>query len=668
MRNSKVNAASEPLVSVMLQWRLRTVLYLAGLSTISMAAAFWLRFDFSLNAADWSQMAAVLPMALAYRLISFYYFRLDRRPLDSFSYADLPPIIGSVSASSGMLAAFVTLLFPQLQFPRSVLLLDAFFLITMICALYSLARLSSEAKRRSSPGVRRVVVVGDGPAVLGVLRDVRASQHWMPVAVVTAEANHKGMELLGVRVAGTLNEMGRIADRTGADLICFVNPGLGRKRLLELTSQCRKEGRDFVLLRSRNAVRESAQSWVDDVSIEVILQREEVDINLTAVAEFIQGRRVLVTGAGGSIGSELCRQIASYRPSALYLLERSENNLFFINREIRQQCPELRVVPLLVDITDQLTLDREFEEVRPEIVFHAAAFKHVGMMEDRPQEAVRNNVIGTATVARAAARVGAERFINISTDKAVRPKSYMGLSKRLAEMAVQEMNQKASTSFVTVRFGNVAGSAGSVVQLFRQQIEQGGPVTVTDREAKRFFMSIPEAVRLVLQAAVFGESGGIFVLEMGTPVVIHELARTMISLAGYLPEVDIPIIYTGLGAAEKMSEELQDDDEITEPTDHGRIHIIRKIKSVQKSSMLAKVERWRELLKQGETNQVLRELPEVWPPTTQVRDLPLGILNPIVPSASFYETAAVSREAGFAVLRSSLHLETEHLRISGSRK
>ena len=623
MATSNVTKLSRMLEPQTITRRVCTAVYLVLLSALSMVAAFWLRFDLFLQDEDWAQIGVALPFALACRLISFYYFRLDRRPLNSFSYADLPPIFGSVVISSALYGGFILLLLPHLKFPRSVLILDTFLLSAMICGLYSWARLVSEARRKNSPGIRRVVVVGEGAAVLGVLRDVRASQRWVPVAVLTAEASRKGTELLGVRVAGTLAELSQVVARSGADLVCFVNPGLGRRRLLELTAQCRSEDLDFVLLRSRNAVRESAQSWVDDVSIEVILQREEVEINLTAVERFIRGRRVLVTGAGGSIGSELSRQIASFQPAALYLLERSENNLFFINREIRQQCPGLNVVPLLVDITDQLTLEREFAEVRPEIVFHAAAFKHVGMMEDRPQEAVRNNVVGTATVARAAARAGAERFINISTDKAVRPKSYMGLSKRLAEMAVQEMNQQASTSFVTVRFGNVAGSAGSVVQLFRQQIDQGGPVTVTDREARRFFMSIPEAVRLVLQAAVFGESGGIFVLEMGTPVVIHELARTMISLAGYLPDVDIPIVFTGLGAAEKMTEELQDDDEITEPTDHGRIHVIRKTKSGPRLSMLAKVERWRELIRCGDTDQMLSELPEVWPATTQVRDLRL---------------------------------------------
>lgn len=649
-------------------WRLRTGAYLALISVLSLVTAFWLRFDLSLNSQDWTQIGIALPIVVACRLITYYYFRLDRRPLDSFSYADLPPILGSVAASSLLIAAFLVALLPELQFPRSVLVLDALLLTAMICGLFSWARLLSEASRRSSPEIRRVLVVGEGPAVRGVLRDVRASQRWMPVAVVTAEPSRKGVELLGVPVAGTLDEMGTVADRTAADLICFVNPGLGRRRLLELTSQCRHEGRDYVLLRSRNAVRESAQSWVDDVSIEVILQRQEVEINLSAVQKFIRGKRVLVTGAGGSIGSELCRQMASYQPASLHLLERSENNLFFINREIRQQCPELKVVPLLVDITDQVTLDREFEDVRPEIVFHAAAFKHVGMMEDRPQEAIRNNVIGTATLARAAARVGVERFINISTDKAVRPKSYMGLSKRLAEMAVQEMNQKASTSFVTVRFGNVAGSAGSVVQLFRQQIEQGGPVTVTDREAQRFFMSIPEAVRLVLQATVFGESGGIFVLEMGTPVMIHELARTMISLAGYLPEVDIPIVFTGLGAAEKMSEELQDDDELTEATDHDRIHMIRKVKSISKASVLARVERWRELLAQGATDSVLGELPDVWPATTQVRDLNLGRVSATNAWSEKALPVSATHVPEYSVIGGDPAGEPKLRRVSGARK
>jgi FlaA1/EpsC-like NDP-sugar epimerase len=389
--------------------------------------------------------------------------------------------------------------------------------------------------------------------------------------------------------------------------------------LLNLTATCRQQKREFVLLRSHSAVPESAQAYTDDVSIEVILQREQVEIDLESVGRFIQGKRVLVTGAGGSIGGELCRQIASFGPAALYLLERSENNLFYINREIRQLCPELAIYPLLVDITDEATVNREFAAIQPELVFHAAAFKHVGMMEERPSEAIRNNVLGTSIVARAAVTYGAARFINISTDKAVRPTSYMGLSKRLAEMVIEELNAVSATNFITVRFGNVAGSAGSVVPLFEQQIRQGGPVTVTDKDAERFFMSIPEAVRLVLQAAVFGEAGGIFVLEMGKPVRIHDLANTMIALAGFLPGVDIPIQITGLGAGDKLAEELEDDDEETEPTAHERVRLIRKKIGRGRREILPRLERWKRLLASGEPLVVLQELPEIWPETTQVR-------------------------------------------------
>ena len=294
-------------------------------------------------------------------------------------------------------------------------------------------------------------------------------------------------------------------------------------------------------------------------------------------------------------------------------MERSENNLFFINRELQLRYPKLNLHPLLVDITDHRVLSAEFNSARPDIVFHAAAHKHVGMMETRPQEAIRNNVLGTYNVAMAAARAGAERFINISTDKAVRPKSFMGLSKRLAETVIHEMNERFDTQFATVRFGNVAGSNGSVIPLFRQQIAQGGPVTVTDPRARRFFMSIPEAVRLVLQAAVFSQRGGILVLDMGKPLEIYELAKMMISLSGYLPHVDIPIEFTRLGSAEKMTEELQDEGEDLQPTDHSRVLSISPRKIEPLASMLQRIPRWQRLVDRGLVSELMDEVFEVWP-------------------------------------------------------
>jgi FlaA1/EpsC-like NDP-sugar epimerase len=596
------------------------------LSAFSFFGAFWLRFDFRISAEDWRIIALTLPVLVILRLACSLYFRLDRRPLNTVSVPDLLPIKLSIAAGSLLFAPYALFALPDLHFPRSVLVIDYLLCNLMALAAFSSARVLREVKAKSDSRTQRVLVVGDGPALMGVLRDLKASDRWTPVGIVTSDPARRGFELLGVRVEGAPDELLAIVRRTRASLVCFANPGLGRKKLLELTSLCRLNGKDFVVLRSRSAVPDGPQSQMDDVTIEVILQREEVQIDLDAIHSFIRGKRVLVTGAGGSIGSELCRQIARFQPGELFLMERAENNLFYIHREVRQLAPGLAVHPLLVDITDEITVEREFDRVRPEVVFHAAAFKHVGMMEQRPYEAIRNNVAGTAVIARAAVRCRAERFINISTDKAVRPKSYMGLSKRLAEMVIEELNRRQNhTRFVTVRLGNVAGSTGSVVRLFREQITNGGPVTVTDRDAERFFMSIPEAVRLVLQAAVFGEQGGIFMLEMGQPVKIHELAKTMIALAGYVPDVDIPIIFTGLGAAEKMSEELSDDDELVENSAHERIRRISKRPDSRQAPVLDRVDGWRASLRAGDVWTVLEELREVWPDTTQVNDFSADI-------------------------------------------
>lgn len=602
--------------------RLWTIPVLLALSALSLAGAFLLRFEFQLAGEDWRMMALAAPVLLALRAFSFLYFRLDRRPLQTVSIADLPPIALSVIIGTLGFAPYALTGLSAVGFPRSVIVIDCLLLNLMLLGLYASARVADEIKAKSVPVGKKVLVVGEGPALLGVLRDIKGTNRWSPVGIVTGAAVKPGTELLGVRVAGVFEDWRTLADKHGAELICFVNPGLGQKRLLALTSACREAGLEFIVLRSRSSVPDGPQAQMDDVTIEVILQREEVNIDFEAIHKFIRGKRVLVTGAGGSIGTELCRQIARFHPGELYLMERAENNLFYINREIRQLEPGLAVHALLVDITDEVMVEREFQRVRPQVVFHAAAFKHVGMMEQRPHEAVRNNVIGTATVARAAIACGAERFINISTDKAVRPKSYMGLSKRLAEMVIQELNgRQEKTRFVTVRFGNVAGSTGSVVRLFREQIMHGGPVTVTDPDARRFFMSIPEAVRLVLQAAVYGEQGGIFMLEMGQPVMIRDLAKTMIALAGYVPEVDIPIQYTGLGAAEKMTEELADDDEIAESSGHGRITRLRKAPGCEPKPIVDRLDRWRADLREGRSLQVLAELKEVWPATTQVNDV-----------------------------------------------
>ncbi len=582
---------------------------LLALATLMFVSSYCLRFDFNLDGDGLRTIALTLPLLLVTRWFGFVLFDIDVRSFQRASLADLLPIVSAVTLSSTVFACVVHMVTPELGFPRSVIIMDWALLQLALFSVYAGAIVLREASPMANVSRQRAILVGSTESVAAVLRDVREAGRWNPVGVLTEDYDGRRARLQGVPVSGSVEMLIETAVRCRANLVCFAHPGIETRRLMELMRRCREHNLDFVVQQSRSAKGASVQK----LGTEVLLQREEVSIDLDAVRNLIRGRRVLVTGAGGSIGSELCRQIAALAPAALYMVERSENNLFFVHREIAQAQSGLELHPLLLDITDEDVLCREFALARPEIVFHAAAHKHVGMMERRPQEAIRNNVIGTYNVAAAAAKCGALRFINISTDKAVRPKSYMGLSKRFAELLIEEMNRIHPTRFATVRFGNVAGSTGSVVQIFRQQIERGGPVTVTDARARRFFMSIPEAVRLVLQAAVFGEMAGIFVLDMGRPIEIYELARTMISLSGHLPNVDIPIEFTRLAGAEKLDEELQDDGELFCKTAHPRVMVIRKDHNHASAGFLAHLPHWQSLIRQGEFESLLDEVHHAWP-------------------------------------------------------
>ncbi len=592
--------------------RLGLILLMAAITAVSLTGAFHLRFEFQPAAEDWRALAITLPVLMMLRGVSFLVFGLHLRPLRHASAADLAPAFLAVASASAAFFLTVKGLAPGLYYSRAVILMDCALTELMVLGLYLGGIVYREAYATRRSDRRRALVAGDGPALLEVLRQMNSSERWLPVGVVCAETAGVGEKLLGVGVRGRFEDTVRMARETGADVVCFANPGVGRGRLLSLTRECRREGLPFVALQNRRTVRDGAAPEADDIGIEALLQREEVSIDLDAVRRLVRGHRVLVTGAGGSIGSELSRQLAALQPAALYLIDRCENSLFFIRHEIVEAHPDLELHPILLDITDELAVADRIGEIRPQVVFHAAAYKHVGMMERQPSEAIRNNVAGTYNVALASARSGALRFINISTDKAVRPESYMGLSKRLAEHTIAEMCELYPTRFATVRFGNVAGSAGSVIQIFRQQIERGGPVTVTDPRARRYFMSIPEAVRLVLQATVFADLGGTFVLDMGEPIEIHELARTMIALSGFLPGVDIPIEFTRLAPGEKLHEELNDDREELVETAHPRIRRIRAIGRFNGAAILSQVPAWQRMLARRETAAVMAQIDRIW--------------------------------------------------------
>jgi FlaA1/EpsC-like NDP-sugar epimerase len=400
---------------------------------------------------------------------------------------------------------------------------------------------------------------------------------YLPVGFVDDDVRKQGFHIHGVEVLGTTTSLPRILETHAADELIIAIPSATRSAIQVLVNRCLQSGLPFKIVPSIAALSEgrSHVSQLRPVRVEDLLGREPVNLDTSRIRRDIAGRRVIITGAGGSIGAELARQVADYGPATLVLIERSESALFLIEQELRRRHAELEIRAMICDVQEVDDVTCCFREVRPEIVYHAAAYKHVPLMEGHLAQAIRNNVFGTFNVAKLAHAYGA-KFVLISTDKAVAPSNVMGATKRLAERLVLSLNGSSRSHFVAVRFGNVLGSNGSVVPLFSQQIADGGPVTVTHPEATRYFMTIPEAVGLVLQASVLEEARDrVVMLEMGEPVKIVDLARNLIRLSGLEPDVDVPIVFTGLRHGEKLHEQLTADAEETVATEYEKIRIVR---------------------------------------------------------------------------------------------
>ena len=406
---------------------------------------------------------------------------------------------------------------------------------------------------------KRVMIVGAGSGGYMLIKEMRTSDkiEYFPVCALDDDVNKIGQEILGVKVVGNTNEVVKYADIYNVDEIILAMPSLDRRALSEMVKKCQPAMRKISTVPGIYQLVNGTVSVSDVKKVEItdLLGREQVKVNLDEIVGYIENKTVLVTGGGGSIGSELCRQIAAHNPKRLIIVDIYENNAYSIQQELIRNYPELDLLTLIASVRDTNRMDNIFEKYSPQIVFHAAAHKHVPLMEDSPTEAVKNNISGTYKVADAAGRFGAERFILISTDKAVNPTNIMGASKRVCEMIIQAMDKSYDTDYVAVRFGNVLGSNGSVIPLFKKQIEEGGPVTVTHKDIVRYFMTIPEAVSLVLQAGAYAKGGEIFVLDMGEPVKIYDLAVNMIKLCGLEPYKDIDIKITGLRPGEKLYEE-----------------------------------------------------------------------------------------------------------------
>ena len=561
-------------------------LVLADLILINLSAflALYIRFEF-----DFRQLYATtfLRDMLIYAginsactILIFHILKLYNSLWEFASVSELVRItLGCFfSAVFYMVGMFMLHLTVPRSFPAIYMLI--------LCLLCGALRLSYRCVRRTraglhSEGEKRTMLIGGGQAGAIALREFQTSPRSenKVVCIIDDAPNKVGSYLGGVKIVGGRSAIARMAEKYDVDEIILAIPSASRQEKLQILNYCHNTS---CTLRTLPGICQLANGEVRieqirEVDIEDLLGRETVKIDLDEVAAYITGKTVLVTGGGGSIGSELCRQAAAQRPKRLIIFDIYENNAYDIQMELRRTHPELDLVVLIGSVRDRERVMQVFDRYRPDLVCHAAAHKHVPLMETSPFEAIKNNVFGTYNVAQAADRFGTQRFILISTDKAVNPTNVMGASKRLCEMIVQMMNDRSATEYVAVRFGNVLGSAGSVIPLFRKQIRSGGPVTVTDKRVIRYFMTIPEAVQLIFQAGAYARGGEIFVLDMGEPVRIDDLARNMIRLSGFEPDVDIPIVYTGLRPGEKLYEELLLSGEGMQKTKNDLIYIGHEI-------------------------------------------------------------------------------------------
>ncbi|MCD8250031.1 MAG: polysaccharide biosynthesis protein [Lachnospiraceae bacterium] len=524
-----------------------------------------------------------LPVNLVITLAIFYVFRLYQGIWKYASASDLANILVACLLSTVTQAVGMALM--GLHVPRSYPFMY-FVVLTMGISVYRfMYRIRGYMRQRQRSmehaGKKNTMIVGAGEAGYTLLKELQSSRYIEQnvCCLVDDDPGKQGKYLRGVLVAGTRQDICRLAEEYDIDEIMIAIPSASHATVQEILDICSQTSCKLKVLPGIYQLvnEEVSVSKLRNVEIEDLLGREPVDTQVDSIMGYVSGKTVLVTGGGGSIGSELCRQIARHEPKRLIIFDIYENNAYDIQQELKHDYPALDLVVLIGSVRNTHRIESVFEEYRPEIVYHAAAHKHVPLMEDSPNEAIKNNVMGTLKTAQAADRYGTRRFVLISTDKAVNPTNIMGASKRLCEMVIQMMNDRSRTEFVAVRFGNVLGSNGSVIPLFKKQIEEGGPVTVTHPDIIRYFMTIPEAVSLVLQAGAQAKGGEIFVLDMGKPVKILDLALNLIRLSGLKPYEDIDIQFTGLRPGEKLYEELLMSEEGLTGTENELIHIGKPI-------------------------------------------------------------------------------------------
>ena len=553
----------------------------------SSALSLYVRYEFSFMSIDpqfWKAIQDAYLLNVFVTLVVFYIFRLYNSVWRYASDTEMVNVVIAVTICAVMQPVIFWLL--DTYVPKSFPFFYGFFLALFAGGVrfsYRFLRMvqNKRLNHYNAPERQNYMIVGAGASGNAILQEVQSSKYLsMHVACfIDDNPGCQGKYLRGVPIVGGREKIAESVDKFDIDEIIIAIPSASRSQLRPLIEICKETGRRIQILPGMYQIIKGDVnvSNLREVQIEDLLGRDPIEVNVDEIIGYVQNKTVLVTGGGGSIGSELCRQVARHCPKRLIILDIYENNAYEIQQELKRDYPGLDLTVLIGSVRNTRRVDEIFRDYRPDIVYHAAAHKHVPLMEDSPNEAIKNNVFGTLKVATAADRYGTGKFVMISTDKAVNPTNIMGASKRICEMVIQNMNRKSRTEYVAVRFGNVLGSNGSVVPLFKRQIEKGGPVTVTHPDIIRYFMTIPEAVSLVLQAGAYARGGEIFVLDMGEPMKILDLAKNMIKLSGYRVDEDIKIEFTGLRPGEKMYEELLMREEGLKETANRMIYIGRPI-------------------------------------------------------------------------------------------
>jgi len=578
--------------------------------------AYYIRFDFSLAGTSFNVFITCLAVAVPVQAATGMWFGLYRGLWRFASVPDLWNIIRAVTIGV-FITFFLLFLYNRLEgIPRSSLGLYPFFLTFLLGTPRLIYRMWKDHSLRVNlqGKQRRVLIIGAGNSGETLIREMLRDGAFRPVGLLDDAPHLQGVNLHGVQVLGPVRELEKFVALYEVDLVVIAIPSANSRQMQEIVEACERVNLPFWTLPPIQQIVEGQITLQElrKVSIDDLLGREPVKLNWDEIKSGLSNKRVLITGAGGSIGSELSRQVARLQPAELIIFEQSEFNLYTIEMELKRSFPDVKLVSVLGSILDKTAVQEVFNTHSPQVVFHAAAYKHVPLLEDQVRQAAMNNILATRIIAEASAKYHAEDFVLISTDKAVNPANYMGASKRVAEIFCQTLNDRSTCNYITVRFGNVLGSAGSVVPLFTRQIEQGGPVTVTHPEIERYFMTIPEAGQLILQAGAMGKGGEIFVLDMGKAIKISYLAEQMIRLSGKEPNVDIEIEYIGLRPGEKLFEELFHNKEKLEGTNHEKI-LLAKHRQSSLEECLRILSRIEQGCREGDEGMIKKAIQDIVP-------------------------------------------------------